>query len=483
MSSGSRITRNVVGTLLTQFLTWAMAAVFTLFLPRYLHDTGMGKLGIVTSIATVIGVLVPLGTSQVIVKELARDPSKEAPLLAAGLTLRGGLGLLALPLAYVVTHVLGYSREMCLLVLVGIPGTVIFIINDAFSTIYQGREQLAGFNRATLLDKVGYGLGVIGLVLLKAPLWMIVAVASVSGLITLSFYAYGLRAVLKTLRLPRWDELRSLAVLSLPFMGVKVFQTLYGQTDAIVLGALATEQEAGWYTVAFRLIGTAMFFPMALIFALLPTLSRRHHEGDTEGFASLARRSLDITFLVGLPIAAVAVCLPKQIITLLYGPGYAPAAPVLAVAGVGMLLYFVTAVLGTLIIAMDRQAVQAKSALVACVFGIPLCALGTYLGHRLWSNAALGAMVTDVLVEVYLGMVYFRALPRSLFQGGMAARLGRYVLAALPMLLGLALCLASPLGLWGVLPCAAVYLLGCLALRCFSLADLRVLSGSLRGQA
>lgn len=478
--SGARITRNVVGTLLTQFLTWAMAAVVTLFLPRYLHDSGMGKLGIVTSLATVIGVLVPLGTSQVMVKELARDPQKEASLLAAGLTLRCVLGLAALPLAYLVSTALGYSNEMRLLVLVGIPGTVIFILNDAFATIYQGREQLAGFNRATLIDKVGYGLGVIALVLLKAPLWMIVGVASVSGLITLSVYASGLRGLLRTLRLPRREELRSLAVLSLPFMGVKVFQTLYGQTDAIVLGALATEQEAGWYTVSFRLIGTAMFFPMALIFALLPTLSRRHHEGDTEGFATLARRALDLTFLVGLPIAAVAVCLPQQIIRLLYGEHFLPAAPVLAVAGVGMLLYFVTAVLGTLIIAMDRQAVQAKSAIIACAFGIPLCALGTYGGHRLWGNAALGAMISDVLVEVYLGVVYFRALPRSLFQGGMAARMGRYVLAALPMVLGLGLCLANPLGLWGAVPCAVIYLLGCVALRCISMADLKTLRQGLK---
>ena len=72
--------------------------------------------------------------------------------------------------------------------------------------------------------------------------------------------------------------------------------------------------------------------------------------------------------------------MPGKIISLLYGPTFAPAAPVLAVGGVGMLLYFVTAVLGTLVMALDRQAIQARSGVIACAFGIPLCALGTWLG-------------------------------------------------------------------------------------------------------
>ena len=475
----ARVAKNIVGTLVTQLLTFAMAFLVNLYLPRYLGPGGTGKIGIIASWVTVLGVFVPLGTSQVIVKEVARDRSRVGELLAAGLTLRLLMGVVTIPLACLVAWLLGYSRELLVLLLVSVPGMVVFVLSDVFATIYQGREELSRFNRATLLDKIAYGIAVLLLVAFKAPLWMIAGVAVLSGLITLSYYALGLRGQFKTLKRPRFADLKSLAVTSLPFMGLLIFRTLYGQTDPIVLGVVASEVEAGWYTTAFKLVGSAMFFPMALVFALLPTLARMHGSGDRAGFADLARKALDITLLVGLPIAAAAIFLASPIINLLYGPSFAGAAPVLAVGGFGMLLYFVTAVLGLLVIAMDRQAVQARSALISCAFGIPLCVLFSWGGHRLWGNAALGAIISDVIVEVYLGVVYWRTLPRDLFDEALVSRLGRYVLAAVPMVLGLYLSLGTTLGLWGVVPCAVIYLAGCLLLRCWSLADLKALQGML----
>lgn len=476
---GGRVARNVLGTLVTQLLTFAMAFLVNLFLPRYLGPEGTGKLAIVASWVTVLGVFVPLGTSQVIVKEVARDRSRAGELLAAGLTLRLGLGLLMVPLTLLLAWGLGYSREMLILLLVSVPGMVIFVLSDVFATIYQGQEELTRFNRATLLDKVAYGLAVLALVALKAPLWMIAGIAVVSGLLTFSFYAVGLRGLLKTLTLPRWASLKSLAITSLPFVGLLIFRTLYGQTDPIVLGAVATKVEAGWYATAFKLVGSAMFFPMALVFALLPTLSRLHGDQNHDGFARLARQALDLACLVGLPISAAAIFLAKPIIALLYGPTFAGAAPVLAVGGFGMLLYFVTAVLGLLVIAMDRQGVQAHAALVACLFGIPLCVLFSWGGHRLFGNAALGAIVSDVLIEVYLGVVYWRTLPAHLFDRALGARIVRYTLAALLMVFGLWLSLGTSLGLWGVLPCTVLYVAGCLVLRCWSAEELKGLRGML----
>ena len=175
--------------------------------------------------------------------------------------------------------------------------------------------------------------------------------------------------------------------------------------------------------------------------------------------------------------------LSKPIVALIYGPSFAGAAPVLAVGGVGMLLYFVTAVLGLLVIAMDRQAIQTRSSLIACLFGIPLCVLFSWGGHKLWGNAALGAIISDVIVELYLGWIYWKALPRHLFDGGLTSRLVRYTLAAVPMVLGLSLSQGTSLGLWGVLPCALLYLAAGLLLRCWSLADLKTLRGMLTRRA
>jgi O-antigen/teichoic acid export membrane protein len=475
----ARVAKNMVGILVTQLFAWAMTALVTYYLPRYIHDSGMGKLAISSAMVMLIGVIVPLGTSQVLIKEIARDRSRAGSLFVSAFTLRLVLGVIAIPLAYLAACLMGYSLEKRLLILVSIPGMVVFVLNDVFASVYQGFEEMKRFNRATMLDKFVFGIATLLLIILHAPLWMIAAIPAVTGLVTFIYYVSGMGELLKTISLPKIADMKALAMASLPFMGLLVFRTLYGQTDPIILGAVATDAEVGWYAMAFRLVGTAMFFPMALVMTLLPTLARLHGAGDRAGFASLARKALDITLLVGLPIAAAAIFLAKPIVNLLYGSANAGAVPVLSVGGIGMLLYFVTAVLGLLVMAMDRQAVQIRGSIIACLFGIPLCILFSWGGHRLWGNAALGAMISDVVVEVYLGVVYWRALPRGLFSGGLASQLMRYVFAAVPMIVGLFLSLGTNMGLWAVFPCALLYLVACVLLRCWSLTDLKALQGML----
>lgn len=474
-----RIAHKIIDTLVTQVLTWGMAAFVNLYLPRYLKDEGMGQWGIVSSWMMLIGVIIPLGTSPVIVKEIARDRTKTSQLLAESFLLRLILGILAMPLAYLLAMAMHYTPTMRLLMLIAIPGMLFGVLNDVFMSVYQGREEVARINRIGLMEKIVYSVAVTALVFVKAPLWAIVGVSALSGLVTFILYSSGLKALWKSIRWPHVSDLRSLAIISLPFMGAKVFQTVYGQTDAIVLGALATDQEAGWYTVCVRLVGTAMFFPMSLIFVMTPALNRLFGQGDQVGFTALARKLLDLTIFVGLPISAVAVCLPQGIIAVLYGPSFANAAPVLAVSGAGMLIYSVAVVLATLMIAIDQQAMIARGAIVACLFGIPLCVVGTWAGHRFWGNGALGAILTDLVVEIYLVVVYFQVLPRELFDRSMILRFARYVLAAVPMVLGLYLSLGTPLGLWGAVPCAVVYVLACYVLRCWTREDLQMLRGIL----
>src|SRR5262249_7776364 len=87
--SGSRLlARNVLVPLATQPRSWAVTFVVTLSLPRYVGDTGLGKLAFATSFVAIFGVLVPLGTSNVLVKEVARDRDRAGELLAAAFLLR-----------------------------------------------------------------------------------------------------------------------------------------------------------------------------------------------------------------------------------------------------------------------------------------------------------------------------------------------------------------------------------------------------------
>ena len=123
--------------------------------------------------------------------------------------------------------------------------------------------------------------------------------------------------------------------------GLGLFMALYGQSDPLVLKAVADFRSAGWYGLAFRLEGSTLFLPVAVTTALLPTLARTFHEGRQEDFATLSRRAMEIILLCGVPLGLAMVAIPEQIIRhfLHYGPEWNNAIPVLRLAGIGTLLY------------------------------------------------------------------------------------------------------------------------------------------------
>src|SRR5262245_26783449 len=107
--NGSRlVVRNVVVTLGTQLVTWALSFLVTLYLPPYAGDAGLGKLAFAASFVAIFAAVAPIGTSIVLMKEIARERGRAGELLAAAICLRVPVGLTLAALAIGIVHWLGY---------------------------------------------------------------------------------------------------------------------------------------------------------------------------------------------------------------------------------------------------------------------------------------------------------------------------------------------------------------------------------------
>jgi len=471
LGRGGRVARNVLATLGTQILSWGLTFAVTLFLPRYVGDVGLGKLAFAASFVTVLSVVVPLGTSTLLVKEIARDGARTGELLLAALLLRLPLAVLMTGAAIGLVALLGYPPQTRLLVTVAALGMVVYTVNDALGAALQGQENMPRQSVGLLADKfLASGLTIF-LILRHAPLWAIASVGIWTGLVSLLVNASAFRPLLPTLRLPDLGTVKNVARAGLPFLGYTVFQTLYGQTDPIVLSLVSNDATVGWYAAAFRLVGAAFFFPTALTLALLPTLSRLHGESQAQ-FRQLARRMLGLVMACALPVALTLILLPDALIALLhYPPSFAHAVPVLRVGGVGVLLWFAGNALGTLIFASDGQGRMFQTSVVATLLGIPSCFLYAYLGHRFLHNGAVGAIGSDVLLEAFLLWAYVRLLPKDTLGAAAWADVGRCVLAAVPMAAVIVLLAPRGWGLWSLAPALLAYGASGWALGCFGVKD------------
>ena len=459
--------RNVAVSLVTQLISWVLTFAVTLFLPRYVGDIGLGKLTFASSLVSVFGVIVPLGLSTVLVMEIARDRNRTAELIASALVLRLPLGISMMALAFFGVWLLHYPPITQVLVFVGGLGLLVGMVNDVLYSAHQGREDMTRQSRATLVDKFLAAALILGLIFYRAPLWCFAAVPVITGLVAISVNLQTFGPLLRQslAALPSLPLLKSVARAGLPFLGWAVFQTLYGQTDPLILSLISGDAAVGWYAVASRLVGTTLFLPAAVTAALLPTLSRLQKE-DPDAFAVLSQRMLALVMLGGVPLALLLVCVPDLIFSLLHYPnGFTRSVPVLRIGGFGVLFWYAAQVVGTAVIASNGQNRMCRAAIAATVLGVPACFASAFIGHHYFQNGAAGAMFADVITEGCLVFAYLRFLPPG-FWGKSAPLLAKYVVAAVPMTLIL-LFLEPHLKLWAALPAALVYVGMCALLRCF----------------
>jgi O-antigen/teichoic acid export membrane protein len=468
------VARNVMVTLATQLVSWVLTFIVTLYLPRYIGAAGLGKLAFATSFVAMFGVLVPLGTGAVLVKEIARDRSRTGELVVAAGALRILLGLAVAGLVTAVTYILGYPEITRVLVALTAIGMVVGTVNNVLSAALQGQERLPRQSLALIVEKCLSSALTLALIFHGAPLWTLAAVGGSTGVFSVLINLTALRGSWPTLRWPSLTTMRYLVVAGMPFMGWTIFRTLYGQSDPVVLSLVTNDATVGWYAAGTRLIGSSYFIPGALTAALLPTLARLHRDNAPE-FEHLVQRMFALNMLCGVPIALILTLLPDRVLALMHYPGeFSHSICVLRLGGVGVLLNFAGYVLGTTIIASDRQAMMVRVSFVACILGIPACVLGSYATHRLWGNGAIGAMLSDVLLELYLVWSYSRIVPGRIFDRTSVILAGRYGLASAPMAIWLCFTSAKGQGLWAVVPCLPIYatfcwLTGCLNPKYFAL--------------
>lgn len=289
--------------------------------------------------ASTLTVVVDLGFGVLLTRDGARDDTDHAALLTGALSLRMAA---AIPLA-------------CLLA-------------AGVSLLSSDPEAIAALRVAALVGAAGAAYGCFGALLRSQPRWLptilaietgwlaaqVVAswwlVASGHGVVSLAFVAaavpfaqiatalmlwravFGVRAASPFARPPAWLPLVRRA---LPFAVSGLVANLHGRVGPLMLGALSSPLEVGWYGAASRFGRAVKLGPQAMFAGALPVLA--HECGrDTES-ASRVSAALD-RMLGALSIAAAAVCAAAApvLMRVVFGPAFVAGSPTLVWIAIGL---------------------------------------------------------------------------------------------------------------------------------------------------
>jgi O-antigen/teichoic acid export membrane protein len=157
---------------------------------------------------------------------------------------------------------------------------------------------------------------------------------------------------------------------------------------ALVAGDLA----AGHFGAAFRVYDVVWIVPVTLVAAVYPELARTPPAQPR--FRALTTQAFEALLLVAWPIGLGLAAGASWLVPWIYGPGYAPAVPILALLGAAAAAGILQHFLGVVFLAIDRpdrlRVVAALAFMTSAVLTPVLVA----------THGAVGGAVSVLAVEV-----------------------------------------------------------------------------------
>lgn len=269
---------------------------------------------------------------------------------------------------------------------------------------------------------------------------------------------------------PRWNSAQAATVLKfgVPLAGANFLNYMLLNADAAFIAVLVGPALLGIYTLAFSVASWSTSVLGATINSVaMPAFSalRRDAAQLTEALVRWSR----LVALAAFPVSALTVALSAEIVGVLYGAKWAPAAPVLAILAVYGGIFVVTLLLSNLLVGIGRtgrvfmiQAVWLLTLLPSIAVGVAVLGVqGAALAHVVVIIVVVIPMYLWALKPVLESVprLLARAVGSPLLAAGMAAGAGYlamapiegsffrlavggtvglavYLLAALPMLRG-----------------------------------------------
>jgi O-antigen/teichoic acid export membrane protein len=399
-------------------LTWSVALVVRIILPRYLGPSLFGTFNFADSFCATFFILLGLGVDTYIQKEIPNRPLHASDFFGGFILLRLGLSALlfvAMALVLALTH---RPPEVQRVVFIfGVAQMLVALNGNLAALLHASRNvsELAVINvGAKILWSVGMGAslaihpGLDGL----AAAFLISEVVRAAALMRLTRRYLGIRM--------EWRPaaVKAVIVVSFPFYLSQVANNVYARIGISLLSLLANDTEVGWYSAAFNLAGLALLVSPLVASVLLPLLSRAACRSEAQMFAIMSRSIRGILMLV-LPVSLMLGLGADVWVKILFGASFAPATHSLRVLAPMFVLTYVAMVVGSCLVLLGRAwavtAVSFGALALNLVLNLVLVprALRAFGPGGAGTAAATSVIVTELAVMLtLLSMVGARAFDR-----------------------------------------------------------------------
>jgi len=431
-----RVSKNIFWLTFSRAIALALLFLAYTQLFRYLGPFGSGQYQFVLSYVLIFSTIVDFGVQQFITKKMAEDPENTKKYFQNFLVFEALLSILL----YVVLISIAFFRQFDPLIIKAISITGLGMMANAmtypFLAVMTAKQDL---KKVALINFINSCVNISIIFLAIALQKYIVFLASIQltfGLIDLALYRVFIRKhipvpeVFKALGRFEFSIIKNILKSAWPFALLVGFSAIYNRIDVIIISRMLDYTQTGLYTAAYKFFDILNFFPASVSHVLFPVLAALMAKQLISDVKLTLEKYLKLMIAIALPVAVGGTLLSKQLILLIAGPEFLPAAPVLAILIWSVAILFIYIPMNSLIISkLTKFAVMITAVNVAVNIAGNIILL-PIIGIK-------AAAIMTVVSESLQGLFYFYFVWKNITHFKFLSILWKPVLAAAVM--GLAL--------------------------------------------
>jgi O-antigen/teichoic acid export membrane protein len=322
MKTPQRVAKNTFALLVSGAALHAFSFLAMVWLGRVLSPDSFGKINFAMAVASYFVLLTNFGLPLLGTRELAKDHSVAADLVAHVFLLRIVLAVCSFTLLSIVAWVLPNPGQDKLLIL--LFGGGIFFSALSIDWVFQAMERMEFIGIGRFLAGALFLALVFFFVsndrqLVRVPVFQAAGgFLSAAALLSVFVSKYGFfRFTI------HWARCKSLLVQALPLgVSILLIQVIYN-IDTVMLGFLRSEAEVGYYNAAYKIILALILVGAVYFDAVFPIISR-HYENSLDDLRALQAFNAKFMATAVFPLVLFSFCLAHPIIGFVFGEKYEP---------------------------------------------------------------------------------------------------------------------------------------------------------------
>jgi O-antigen/teichoic acid export membrane protein len=422
----------VVGYAASVLLSVVGAALMT----RHLGTVDYGRYAVVGSVIAIITGLAESGMLNVGVREYAvREGEARALMLRDMQGLRVTFNVAGIVLATAFGLVAGYPQAMVIGIALTGTGLLLQTLQQTWSIPLIAGLRLGWVTVLDLVRQTAQVGLIVALVIAGAGLLPFYVVPIPVGVVLIAVTLPLIRGIAPLRAAFSWERWKPLLRMIGPYATAVAVSSIYVYLSAVLLSLIASGEEVGLYSAAFRVFIVLGGVPLLLVGSAFPIVARAARD-DAGRLAYATRKLYDTSLIAGAWIGLLTVlCAPLVIDVIAGRPEYDGAVPVLRLQGVAVVSSFVAVTGGYVLVSLNRNRVLVLANVAALALSAALTlSLASALGAKAGAIANIGG-------ETAIAIAYLVAIART--EGGMPVSrrvaggvVAATALAAAPVLIG-----------------------------------------------